>query len=112
LEVLPAPNTRPGLRIERALGAKAPQRRVALRVPYFWLAARALAGSDLVLTMTRAFACELQRITPLKIVNAPIDVPPLRFSLLWQRGRDIDRAHKWFRDLVADVCLARLGNER
>src|SRR5262249_30103417 len=52
LEVLPAPNTRPGLRIERALGAKASQRRVALRVPYFWLAARALAGSDLVLTMT------------------------------------------------------------
>jgi DNA-binding transcriptional LysR family regulator len=109
LEVLPAPNAQPGLRIERALGTRAAQRRVVLRVPYFSLAARVLAESDLVLTMTRSFARELQRFAPLEIVDAPIKLPPLRFSLVWNRGRDIDRAHEWFRDLVANVCLERLG---
>jgi DNA-binding transcriptional LysR family regulator len=110
LEVLPAPNARPALRIERALGPSAPQRRVALRVPYFGLGGRVLAESLLVLTMTRSFARELQRFAPLKIVDLPIRIPPLRFSLIWHRGRDMDRAHEWFRDLVASVCLERLGD--
>ena len=110
LEVLPAPNARPGLRIERALGSRASQRRVALRVPYFSVAARVLAESDLVLAMTRSFARELQRFASLRVVAAPFKVPPLRFALIWHRSRDADRAHEWFRDLVAKVCLDRLGD--
>jgi len=110
LEVMPAPNARPGLRIERALGERAVQRRVALRVPYFALGACVLAQSDLVLTMTRCFARELQRLAPLKAVAAPVKVPPLRFSLIWHRRHDTDRAHEWFRELVARVCVERLGS--
>jgi DNA-binding transcriptional LysR family regulator len=109
LEVMPAPNARPGLRIDRALGPKASQRRVALRVPYFSMAARVLAESDLLLTMTRSFARELQHFAPLQVVAAPFKVPPLRFSLIWLRSRDADRDHAWFRSLVAAICLERLG---
>jgi DNA-binding transcriptional LysR family regulator len=110
LEVLPAPNARPGLRIDRALGHQASQRRVALRVPYFSIAARVLAETDLVLTMTRSFARELQRFAPLEVMPAPFKIPPLRFSLIWLRSRDADRTHEWFRSLVAQVCLERLGD--
>jgi DNA-binding transcriptional LysR family regulator len=109
IDVLPAPNSRPGLRIERALGARAGQRRVSLRVPYFSVAARALAAGDQVLTMTRFFASELQRLAPLKIVAAPLEVPPLRFSMVWHRDRDGDRRHQRFRELVALECLDRVG---
>lgn len=109
LEVLPAPGARPGLRIERALGAKASRRRVALRVPYFWAAARVLAESDLVLAMTSSFARELQRIAPLKVVPPPFKLPPLRFSLIWRRSRDADRAHERLREMVAKVCLDGLA---
>jgi len=108
IDVLPAPNSRPGLRIERALGARAGQRRVSLRVPYFSVAARALAAGDQVLTMTRFFASELQRLAPLKIVAAPLEVPPLRFSMVWHRDRDGDRRHQRFRELVALECLDRV----
>lgn len=108
LEVLPAPNARPGLRIERALGAKAAQRRVALRVPYFWSAAQILLETDLVLVMTRKFAHELRRVAPLKLVAMPFKLPPLRFSLVWHRSRDADRGHERLRDVVAKVCLDRL----
>jgi len=56
LEVLPAPMARPGARIDRFLTAKGLRRSVATRVPYFLLAARLLAESELILTMTRMFA--------------------------------------------------------
>jgi DNA-binding transcriptional LysR family regulator len=109
VEVLPTPQARPGLRIDRALGARAAERRVAARVPYFSLAARLVAESDLVLTMTRVFARELQTQIPLEIAPAPLELPPLRFSLLWQRARDDDRAHAGFRELVTKTCLERLA---
>jgi DNA-binding transcriptional LysR family regulator len=110
LEILPAPNARPSLRIERALGAKAARRRVAVRVPYFSTAAHILARSDLVSTMTRAWAKVLQEAAPLRIVDAPLRLPPLRFSQVWNRRHDGDRAHAWFRDLVARICVDRFGD--
>jgi DNA-binding transcriptional LysR family regulator len=109
LEVVPAPLARPGLRIDRSLGPRAAERRVALRVPYFSLAARVLAESDLVLTMTRAFARVLQQAAPLKVVPAPLRLPPQRFSMIWLRRQDADAAHARFRDLVSGVCAAQLG---
>jgi DNA-binding transcriptional LysR family regulator len=109
LEVLPAPLARPALRIERALGPKAAQRRVAVRVPYFGLAAHVLAQSDLVLTMTATFARALMETAPLKAVPAPVKIPAQRFSLIWHRMHEADRAHAWFRELVAKVCEERFG---
>src|SRR5262249_49806089 len=103
---------RPGLRIDAALGAKAGQRRVVVRVPYFSLAARVIAESDLVLTMTRSFAKVLQKFARIEIVPAPVEVPPLRFSMIWHRRHDTDRGHRWFRALVAKVCVERLGDAR
>jgi hypothetical protein len=83
---------------------------VTARVPYFSLAARVLAESDLVLTMTRSFAEELRDFAPLKVVNAPFKIPPQRFSLIWLRRYDSDADHARFRDLVANLCLERFGS--
>jgi len=109
LEVLPTPQARPGLRIERALAAKGLQRRVVARVPYFALASDLLAQTDLVLTMTRQWAQFIQEGTALRVVDAPVKLPPQRFSLIWSRRHDGDRTHTWFRDLVATVCTERFG---
>ena len=109
LEVLPAPLARPGLRIERALGPRAGERRVAVRVPYFSLAARVLSQSDLVLTMTGSFARMLQDFATVKVVPAPIKIPPLRFSLIWHHRHDSDVMHARLRDLVAKICWESFG---
>jgi DNA-binding transcriptional LysR family regulator len=109
LEVLPAPLARPGLRIERALGPRAGERRVVLRVPYFSLAARVLSQSDLVLTMTRSFARMLQDFATVKVVPAPIKIPPLRFSLIWHHRHDSDVMHARLRDLVSKICAESFG---
>jgi len=109
LEVLPAPLARPGLRIERALGPRAGERRVVVRVPYFSLAARVLSQSDLVLTMTGSFARMLQDFATLKVVPAPIKIPPLRFSLIWHHRHDADVTHARLRDLVSKICRESFG---
>jgi DNA-binding transcriptional LysR family regulator len=109
LEVLPAPLARPGLRIQHALGPRARERRVAVRVPYFFLAARVLTESDMVLTMTLSFARVLQEFAALKVVPAPVKIPPQRFSLIWQRRHDADAAHTRFREVVSRICTDRFG---
>jgi hypothetical protein len=60
--------------------------------------------------MTRAWAQVLQNVAPLRIVDAPFGVPPLRFSQIWYRIHDGDRPHAWFRDLVAQICAERFGD--
>jgi DNA-binding transcriptional LysR family regulator len=97
------PNARPGDRITRLLAARGHRRRVTTRVPYFAVAARAVAESDLVLTMTRRFADELATLAPLRIVRAPIDLAPLAFSQIWDHRHDDDPAHAWLRALCHRV---------
>jgi hypothetical protein len=60
--------------------------------------------------MTRAWAEVLQEFAPLRIVDAPLRMPPLRFSQIWLRRDDGDRVAAWFRDLVARVCIQRFGD--
>jgi DNA-binding transcriptional LysR family regulator len=109
LEVLPTSQARPGLRIERALAAKGMQRRVMARVPYFSVATRLLAQTDLALTMTREWAQFLTEGAPLVVIDLPIKLPPQRFSQIWLRRHDSDPTHAWFRDLVAKACTERFA---
>lgn len=104
LEVAPAPNTKPGLRIDRMLAAKGLNRRVETRVPYFLLAARLLESNDQVLTMTRVFAEELTKVARLRIVKSPLAIPPLSFSQIWLRRHNDDPTHRWLRDTCARIC--------
>jgi hypothetical protein len=76
-------------------------------VPYFTAAARILATSDHVLTMTEAFAEELATMAPLRIVKCPLALPPLSFSLIWSRAYDDDPTHRWLRETCARICQRR-----
>jgi DNA-binding transcriptional LysR family regulator len=109
LEVAPAPQSRPGARIDRVLAAQGHRRKVKSRVPYFMLAARILARTDQVLTMTRSYAWVLGTLAPLRIVAPPIDVPPLAFSQIWLHRHDDDPGHRWLRALTAGLCRDAAG---
>jgi DNA-binding transcriptional LysR family regulator len=105
VEVAPAPNARPGERIDRWLAARGHQRRrVPMRVPFFALAARVVAEHDHVLTMTESFAHELADRGALRIVRCPVQLAPLTFSQIWHRRHDDDQAHAWLRAAVSRVC--------
>jgi DNA-binding transcriptional LysR family regulator len=104
LEVAPAPNARPGVRIDRILAAKGARRKVTTRVAYFLLAARILESSDQVLTMTQAFAEELIKVARLRILKCPLPIPPLSFSQIWSRRHDADPTHRWLRERCGSLC--------
>jgi len=104
IEVAPAPNVRPGLRIDRMLSAKGVRRRVETRVPYFLLAARLLERSDQILTMTQVFAEELKKAARLRLLKCPLAIPPLSFSQIWLRQHDDDPTHRWLRETCARIC--------
>jgi DNA-binding transcriptional LysR family regulator len=112
VEVVPAPLARPSARVERALGARAGHRRVELWLTSYLLAARVLAETDLVLTLTRSLARVLQESAPLRIVGFPVEILPHRFSLIWHRRNDTDAVHTRLRNAVIDVCSPRLGHPR
>lgn len=112
LEVVPAPNARPGERIDRWLAARGERRRVLTRVPSFALAAQILADHDHVLTMTKFFARELTREAGLRIVRSPIPLAALGFSQIWQRRHDADKAHHWLRTTASRVCREQFGKAR
>jgi DNA-binding transcriptional LysR family regulator len=104
LEVAPAPQSRPGARIDRVLAAQGLKRRVKSRVPYFLLAAQILARTDQALTMTRSYAGVLATLGSLRVVAAPIELPPLAFSQIWLHRSDDDPGHRWLRATTARLC--------
>jgi DNA-binding transcriptional LysR family regulator len=104
IEVVPAPDARPGERIDRWLAARGKRRRVSVRVPFFALAARVLVERDHVLTMTAFFAREVAEGAGLRIVRCPVRLGAITFSQIWHRRHDEDRAHKWLRTVASRVC--------
>ncbi len=104
LEVAPAPNARPGERIDRWLAARGHRRRVTTRVPFFALAARILMESDQVMTMTSFLARALTEGKPLRVVKCPLELAALTFSAIWHRRHDADAAHVWLRTVALGVC--------
>jgi DNA-binding transcriptional LysR family regulator len=109
IDVVPAPLSRPGARIDRALGQQARRRQVIVRVPYYILAARTVAQTDLVLTITRSLAELMQPLAPVKLVTFPGKILPHRFSLIWHRRNDGDAVHARFRNGVIEACKEHFG---
>jgi DNA-binding transcriptional LysR family regulator len=109
IDVVPAPLSRPGARIDRALGQQAGRRHVIVRVPYYIVAARTVAQTDLVLTITRSLAELMQPLAPIKLVAFPGKILPHRFSLIWHRRYDGDAAHARFRNAVIEACTEHFG---
>jgi LysR family transcriptional regulator, nod-box dependent transcriptional activator len=46
----------------------------------------------------------LQRAAEIRLIELPIDIPPLREKLIWSPRYTASPAHAWFRDRIADVA--------
>lgn len=73
-------------------------------------AALALArGSDLVATVPERHTAAMR--SGMHSFALPFKAPEITLSLLWHPRADADAGHRWFRNLVRDVCVAH-GSER
>ncbi|MDC0720431.1 LysR family transcriptional regulator [Nannocystis bainbridge] len=99
--VLVAPRALPGGVVDNHLASLGRARRVVLRTPCFQTALAIAARTDLLVTAPRSLVTEYVRHAPLVTFAPPLELPEVRFGLLYAASRQDDVAHKWLRERVA-----------
>ena len=82
--------------VDIALNALGLQRNVQLRVNHYLSVQNIVAQSDLVMTIPRALAVQMN----LKVVDLPFEMPPVDWHLYWHRSADRDQANAWMRGVI------------
>ena len=84
-------------------------RRIEVSVESFLLAPFLLQGTDLVtLIPTRAEAF-LRRIGDIRVLESPVELPPLIETLWWHSRATADPAHAWLRTRIGEVATTLIG---
>jgi DNA-binding transcriptional LysR family regulator len=92
----------PGLE-DVELSKRGLSRRVRLRCRNYLAALRAVAESDLVLTMAERYTAILGAGLRTETVAFPFRMPTLDLYLYWHASADADAANRWLRDLVIEA---------
>jgi DNA-binding transcriptional LysR family regulator len=84
-----------------ALGAK---RRFSVRMPYFGAALSCLPGTELVLTLTSRMKQMVETNSALRLVNAPLELQPFHFLMVWHPRLGSDSRHTWLRQAIREAA--------
>jgi DNA-binding transcriptional LysR family regulator len=90
--------------IDEWLAARGLKRRIALIVPHFLYAPYIVSTTDMILAPPLRIARQFTRISPLKTVPMPIDVPHYQISMVWSPVHDRDPGHCWLREQVRVIA--------
>jgi len=82
------------------------RRDIRMALPYFHVAPYVVAQTDLLFTTGRRFAAPFARILPLRVLNAPLDFPPLGFYQLWHERTHASSACRWLRSKITALARA------
>jgi DNA-binding transcriptional LysR family regulator len=75
---------------------------VRLSVPYFTLAAEAVAYSDMIAVYPRRLTALLDK--RVQVLPAPLDLPSFSLKACWHERAQHDSAHQWLRKMIL-ACL-------
>jgi DNA-binding transcriptional LysR family regulator len=92
---------------EQALAAQGLTRRIALSVPHFLALPLLIAESDLVVTVPYAVAKSFAKMTDLKVLRPPMQVPRADVKQHWHARFHHDEANKWLRSEVASLFVEK-----
>jgi len=90
--------------VDPALRPRGVARKVVFTVPHTLAAALVIARSDFVLTVAERVARLALVGLPLRVLEPPVELPPLRVTMLWHPRQDADPAHGFLRDRLAAVA--------
>jgi DNA-binding transcriptional LysR family regulator len=79
-------------------------RQIAFRAPTFQIAIETIVGTNLVLTMPRRIAAELQTEL-LTIKRPPLDLHSISYTAIWPSARELEPAFGWLRSIVVSSAL-------
>ncbi len=102
---LVSPRGKEGSFADDALAEVGLTRRVAVTVPHFLVAPHLVATSDLMLTLPARVATALAEPLGLVVLKLPAELrmPGFTMSAIWHERTQSDAAHRWVRELFAEV---------
>ena len=81
------------------------QRRIELSVDSFSMLPLVVIGTRRIATLHRKLAENFSRHLPVRVVEAPFDMPPVIETMAWPIHLDHDLAHQWLRTQIAASIL-------
>jgi DNA-binding transcriptional LysR family regulator len=105
--VLIAPRGMPGSIVDAALAKLGKSRRVVARVQHFVSAPALIVGSELAVTCPTSVMAAMSPWFPMVAVEAPLELPTDRTSMVWHPRSHDDPGHIWLRrcfdELLRDI---------
>jgi DNA-binding transcriptional LysR family regulator len=65
-----------------------------------------LQGTTMLTMVPRRLATRLREAAHIRLLNIPVDVPPLAEKLIWNPRFTHSQPHRWMRQLMADIAAA------
>jgi LysR family transcriptional regulator, nod-box dependent transcriptional activator len=84
-------------------------RRIEVSVESFLLAPFLLQGTDLVTLIPKRAEAFLRRIGDIRVLESPVELPPLVETLWWHSRASADPAHAWLRTRIGEVATTLIG---
>jgi LysR family transcriptional regulator, nod-box dependent transcriptional activator len=78
-------------------------RRIIGATANFLLAPFMLSGTSALLLLQERFAKRIQAAAEIKLLEAPFEIPPVEFDLVWNPKNQNDAPHIWLRALLRDI---------
>ena len=97
--------------VAEELARRSLQRRVALEVPSFLTGLLALTNTDLLMNAPLPLVAQVARTLRLRVREAPVPLPRVRFALLWHQRFQLDPAHRWARELIFATVRPLFGRQ-
>ncbi|MFI1889907.1 LysR family transcriptional regulator [Streptomyces jumonjinensis] len=92
--------------VERRLAELGVRRPAGVRVPSLSAAVAALPGTALIAVLPRRVALAHAEDPAYRVAEAPVELRPLAYELVWHPRMDADPAHRWLRGLVREAAEA------
>ena len=97
---------------DRELEAKGLQRRIQFEVPFFSAAFQVLSSEPLLMILPQHIANNALAHFPLSYAALPLgQVPQNNYHLCWHAIHDQDPAHRWVRQLIAELLKEEMSIE-
>jgi len=90
--------------VDRLLGARGLERRVAFTTSHFMVAPTVVSQTNLITTVPRRAAEVLGRRLRLRLFEPPLRIPPFEISMVWHGRTDEEPLAHWFREEVRRIC--------
>ena len=104
--VIASPRSSGGGVEDAALTATGHERRIQIRCQHVGTAARIVAETDMLLTLSRTHAAAIADAAAVRLLPLPFAVPPRPRALLWHEATDRDPGLVWLRALIGDVVMS------